>query len=62
MLASDLAHPDNALPDDVKAGLLSLAFFSLRHGQKVMAGKATMKVLIDINMSVMRGLRAGGER
>lgn len=62
LLASDLAHPDNALPDDVKAGLLSLAFFSLRHGQKAMAGKATMKVLIDINMSVMRGLRAGGER
>lgn len=62
LLASDLAHPDNALPDDVRAGLLLLAFFSLRHGQKALAGEATTNALIDINMSVMKGLRSGGGR
>lgn len=61
LLAFDLAEPGNSLPDHVKAGLISLAGFSVRHGQAVMAGKATSDVLIDINLSVMRGLRSEGE-
>lgn len=56
-LAADLGHPDNALPGAIKAGLISLAFFSLRHGEAVMAGVAKVGVLIDINMAVLRGLR-----
>ncbi len=57
ILATDLAEPGNALPDEVKAGLLSLAGFSIRHGHAVMAGDATTDALIDINLSVMKGLR-----
>lgn len=57
LLATDLSHPDNALPDEPKAGLLSLAAFSVRHGNAVLAGKATTEILIEINLSVMRGLR-----
>lgn len=57
LLAADLSHPDNALPDDVKAGLLSLAGYAIRHGNAVLAGGGTTDVLIDINLSVMRGLR-----
>ena len=57
ILASDLADPGNALPDEVRAGLLSLAGFSLRHGHQALAGKVSLAPLIDINMSVMRGLR-----
>jgi flagellar protein FlaF len=60
LLASDLGHPDNALPDEVKAGLLSLAAFSIRHGAAVLAGMATTEPLIDINLCVMRGLRGEG--
>lgn len=59
ILAADLADPGNALPDEVKAGLLSLAGFSIRHGHAVMAGTATTEALIDINISVMKGLRGG---
>ena len=57
ILASDLADPDNALPDEVRAGLLSLAGFSLRHGHQALAGKVSLAPLIDINMAMMRGLR-----
>lgn len=57
ILAADLAGPENALPDSLRAGLLSLAGFSLRHGHRALAGEGTTEVLIDINMSVMKGLR-----
>ncbi len=57
LLATDLANPGNALPDEVKAGLLSLAAFSLRHGSSVMAGNATTDALIEVNLSILRGLR-----
>lgn len=57
ILSADLMNPDNALPDELKAGLLSLAGFSIRHGHAVMAGTATTEALIDVNMSVMKGLR-----
>ncbi|MDN5568044.1 MAG: flagellar biosynthesis regulator FlaF [Paracoccus sp. (in: a-proteobacteria)] len=57
LLAIDLADPGNALPDATKAGLLSLASFAIRHGQSVMAGDMATDSLIDINMTIMRGLR-----
>ncbi|HWL57260.1 MAG TPA: flagellar biosynthesis regulator FlaF [Paracoccus sp. (in: a-proteobacteria)] len=60
VLATDLAHPANGIEDRTKAGLLSLAMFSLRHGQAVLGGKGSTEVLIDINLAVMRGLRGEG--
>lgn len=57
LLATDLADPGNALPEATKAGLLSLAAFSLRHGHAVLAGEGTTEVLIDINMAILKGLR-----
>lgn len=57
LLAADLSHPDNALPDETKAGLLSLAGFSVRHGHSLLAGIGSIQALIDINMSIMKGLR-----
>lgn len=57
ILAADLAQPGNGLPDEIKAGLLSLAMFSVRHGHSIMNGHGSTKVLIDINLSVMKGLR-----
>lgn len=57
VLASDLSDPANSLPQEVKAGLLSLALFSLRHGRAVLAGGESLAPLIDINIAVMKGLR-----
>lgn len=56
-LAADLASPGNALPDQLKANLISLAMFSIRHGHKVLAEDASISPLIDINMRIMKGLR-----
>lgn len=60
VLASDLASPDNELPDQLKARLLSLAIFSIRHGYRALAGDASVGVLIEINRSIMAGLRSNG--
>lgn len=57
--AADLAGPGNAYPDELRAGLLSLAGFTLQHTRKVLRKKAETAPLIDINTSVMRGLRGG---
>lgn len=59
LLANDLADSKNGLPEDTKAGLLSLASYALRHGQRVMAGKASVGPLFEINMAIMKGLRGG---
>ncbi len=57
ILAADLAHSGNSLPDQLKADLLSLALFSIRHGHAVMSGGASIEVLIEVNISMMKGLR-----
>ncbi|MDP5308778.1 flagellar biosynthesis regulator FlaF [Paracoccus spongiarum] len=57
LLATDLADPGNSLPDQTKAGLISLASFAIRHGHAVLSGEATTDALIDINMAIMKGLR-----
>ncbi len=56
-LAADLARPDNALPEALRAQLLSLAIFSVKHGQRVLAREAAAEVLVEINTAVMGGLR-----
>ncbi|MDQ7777598.1 flagellar biosynthesis regulator FlaF [Paracoccus aminovorans] len=57
VLAADLAQPANALPEQVKAGLLSLAIFSIKRGQKVLSENASAEPLIEINLKIMKGLR-----
>lgn len=57
ILANDLASEGNALPGELRANLLSLASFSLRHGHAVLARGAAVDALVDVNMSIMKGLR-----
>lgn len=57
VIAADIAEPGNGLPDALKARLFYLWEFTRTHTRKVLAGTADAAVLIDINMSVMRGLR-----
>ncbi len=58
ILAVDVANDNNPLPAELRSGLFYLAEFTRKHTAKVYAGEADPKVLIDINMSVMKGLRA----
>jgi flagellar biosynthesis activator protein FlaF len=60
VLATDVADPGNQLPKELRARLFYLAEFTAQHSSKVLSGKASAEVLIDINTAIMRGLRQEG--
>jgi flagellar biosynthesis regulator FlaF len=55
-LLEDLNSPANRLGSDLKSRLASLAATSVNHGRRVVAGKATLNLLIDINRAIVAGL------
>jgi len=55
-LATDLASPDNALPQVLRAQLFYLAEFSLLQSRAALKDPAALAGLVDINRAVMRGL------
>ncbi|MEM8569720.1 MAG: flagellar biosynthesis regulator FlaF [Pseudomonadota bacterium] len=61
LLARDLREDGNSLPIDLRAQLLSLAEFVNKHSRAVVRGKDNLEPLIDINTSIMRGLRGSSE-
>jgi|FLOH01.1.fsa_nt_gi flagellar biosynthesis activator protein FlaF len=56
-LASDVAVATNPLPRQLRAQIFYLAQFTEFHSRKVLAGDATADPLVEINTSIMRGLR-----
>ena len=56
-LATDVAHPDNALPQTLRAQIFYLSEFTQQHSAKVLAGTAKVSPLLDINTATLRGLR-----
>jgi flagellar biosynthesis activator protein FlaF len=56
-LASDVATPGNGLPPALRARLFYLYEFTANHSRVILDDKASVEVLADINMAVMRGLR-----
>ena len=61
-LLVDLAAPENSLDDHLKAQLISLGAFSIRHGNKVLAKEEGVETLVRINRSIAAGLRAAAEK
>lgn len=59
-LAGDVAGEGNDLPAPLRARIFYLNEFTRQHSSKVLKGDATPDVLIEINTSVMRGLRHAG--
>ncbi len=59
-LAAEVAEPDNALPESLRAQIFYLAEFTDQHSQKVLNQKADASALIDINTAVLRGLSGQG--
>ncbi|APG48713.1 flagellar biosynthesis regulator FlaF [Phaeobacter porticola] len=55
----EVASPGNPLPEELKAQLLSLGEFTHQHTSKVLARKADVRLLVEINTAIMRGLRSG---
>ena len=59
ILAVEVADKNNQLPADLRANLFYLSEFTRQHTAKIHAGESDdPSPLIDINKSVMRGLRA----
>jgi flagellar protein FlaF len=56
-LAEDVMGDGNRLPLQLRAQLVSIAEFVRRHSMAVLRGNATLGALIDINTSIMKGLR-----
>jgi len=56
-LAIDLAGEDNQLPRHVRAQLLSLAIWVSRETKMAQRAGASLQDLIDVNISIMQGLR-----
>lgn len=56
-LMADLGTKENALPDELKAQLLSLGIWVLKHTMAVIAGEARAQDLIDVNRIVLKGLK-----
>lgn len=59
LLAADVAEEGNQLPEELRARLFYLAEFTNVQTSRILKEKASAEVLIDVNTSIMRGLRAG---
>lgn len=55
-MASDCADERNQLPDQLRAGIISLALFVRKYSSAVLRDGAEMNPLIDINRTIMQGL------
>jgi flagellar protein FlaF len=53
---TDLAMPENALPDTLKAQLISLSLWVQRYTAKVLFENASIDPLVSVNRSIMEGL------
>jgi flagellar biosynthesis activator protein FlaF len=57
-LQADCALENNVLPDETRAGIISLSLWVDKHSRKVLRGEAKVEPLIDVNRSIMEGLSA----
>jgi len=55
-LIADVAEADNLLPDQLKAGLVSLGLWVNRYSGEVLTDGRPVAPLIDVNRTVMKGL------
>jgi flagellar protein FlaF len=55
-LANDCAREDNALPEQVRANIISLSLWVNRHSSAVMRREQGFDPLIEVNRVIMQGL------
>ncbi|MGZ8364405.1 MAG: flagellar biosynthesis regulator FlaF [Caulobacteraceae bacterium] len=60
-LAADCAAPGNALPQPVRAQLISLSIWVAKHSSAVMRREEEIGPLVDINRIIMQGLAGQAE-
>lgn len=57
IIATDVADDDNSLPRQLRGQIFYLAEFTLTQTRRVLRGEASVDILIEINTTIMRGLR-----
>jgi flagellar protein FlaF len=55
-LAADCAHPDNRLPETLRASIISLSIWVGKHTSLVIRREDDIEPLIEINRMIMQGL------
>ena len=61
-MSADCANPDNALPENLRASIISLSLWVGRYSSEVMQKGEDVEPLIDINRTIMQGLASQIER
>jgi len=56
IIAADVLSPENALPNETKAGLFSLSEFVRRTSMQVLAGADGLADIIEVNRTILAGL------
>lgn len=59
-LAADCAHPDNRLPESLRASIISLSIWVGKHTSLVIRKQDDIEPLIEINRMIMQGLAPAG--
>ena len=57
VLTTDLLNPNNQLPDATRKSLLELSVFVRRASMQVLSGSGDLTDIIEINQSIMGGLK-----
>jgi flagellar protein FlaF len=60
-LGTACADPDNKLPQELRASIISLSIWVGKHTSGVIRREEEIEALIDVNRMVMQGLRGGGQ-
>ncbi len=60
VLGADVADSGNSLPTALRAQLFYLYEFTAEQTRRILDGRGSVLVLVDINTAVMRGLRGEG--
>ncbi len=55
-LATDCANPSNALPETLRANIISLSIWVDKHTSEVMREEQAIEPLIEVNRIIMQGL------
>ena len=58
--AIDVAQPENALPQDLRARLFYLAEFTEAETKRILKGSGDVAALIEVNAALLQGLHAQG--
>ena len=60
VLAIDVAHGENGLPNELKARIFYLSEFVQHHTRLVLKDDVAIDPLLDVNLAILRGLGTKG--